>query len=246
MARLSWKSRLGLVLIGLSAVLFGAHAAVFRDVRALLFYLALDVVFVPIQVLLVSVLIERLLAERERLAMLQKLNMVVGAFFGEVGSELLRQINRLCRNPPALAERLSLTPQWTPADFRAAAAFAGTYRCEFARDRVWLAQARSFLLTNRSFVLGLLQNPNLLAHDRFTDMIWAVCHLTEELEARADPERLPDSDVDHLIADVHRAFGMLVREWLAYLQHLQAAYPYMYSLSVRTNPFRTDASPVVL
>jgi len=36
-----------------------------------------------------------------------------------------------------------------------------------------------------------------------------------------------------------------VREWLAYVQHLKKNYPYMYSLSVRLNPFNPEASPVI-
>ncbi|MBI5014149.1 MAG: hypothetical protein HZB55_01500 [Deltaproteobacteria bacterium] len=233
------------VLVALSVLLFALHVAVFRDLKGLAFYLALDVVFVPIQVLLVTLILERLLEERERLSMIRKLNMVVGAFFGEVGSDLARRVGRLCGNAGELAQRLAVDVQWTDAEFRAATRFAESFRGEFARDRDWLSELRGFLLAKRSFVLGLLQNPNLLEHDRFTDALWAVCHLTEELEARTDPATLPDSDVDHLIADVHRAFGMLMREWLAYMRHLQDAYPYMYSLAVRANPFRPDASPVV-
>jgi len=30
-------------------------------------------------------------------------------------------------------------------------------------------------------LLGLLGNPNLLEHDSFTDLLWAVFHLMEEL-----------------------------------------------------------------
>ena len=77
------------------------------------------------------------------------------------------------------------------------------------------------------------------------DLLWAVCHLSEELEARDDLSTLPSSDLKHIESDIQRAFGMLVREWLAYMRHLQIHYPYMYSLFVRINPFNPDASPLV-
>jgi len=95
-------------------------------------------------------------------------------------------------------------------------------------------------------VLGLLQNPNLLEHDEFTDLLWAVCHLTEELEAREILRDLPRYDLKHLEGDIQRAFSLLVREWLSYMQHLRRHYPYIYSLSVRTNPFNPTANPVVV
>jgi hypothetical protein len=41
-----------------------------------------------------------------------------------------------------------------------------------------------------------------------------------------------------------RAYLLLISEWLAYLKHLKENYPYLFSLSVRTNPFDPNASPV--
>lgn len=236
---------MGLALAGLSVLLFAAHAAVFRDVKTLVFYLALDVVFVPVQVLLVSVIIERMMAERERQAMIKKLNMVVGAFFGEVGNTLVHRIVGLCPEAAALAARLDVNGSWGPAEYRAAAAFAESYGFPVATDRGRFAELRDFLLSHRAFILGLLQNPNLLEHERFTDLLWAICHLTEELEARARLQDVPQSDLEHLGGDVRRAFGLLVREWLSYMQYLRADYPYMYSLALRTNPFLPSTSPIV-
>jgi hypothetical protein len=34
-------------------------------------------------------------------------------------------------------------------------------------------------------------------------------------------------------------------ERLAYLEHLQTAYPFLFSLAVRTNPLDPAASPVI-
>jgi hypothetical protein len=243
--RPSWKICIGLVLVGLSLLLGTLHLAVFGNPRDLLFYLALDIVFVPVQVLLVTLIIERLLNERERQAMMKKLNMVIGAFMSEVGGALLRQVDSFCGEAPDLARSLAINDSWRKKEYLRALAFAEQYQAHLAPDATQLQELRGFLLARRPFVLSLLQNPNLLEHDRFTDLLWAICHLTEELEARADFTALPPSDHQHLQGDIRRANTLLIREWLSYMQHLQEDYPYIYSLSVRTNPFRPDASPVV-
>ncbi len=49
-----------------------------------------DIAFVTIEVLLVTLIIERLLHHREKQSKMQKLNMVIGAFYSEVGSSLLK------------------------------------------------------------------------------------------------------------------------------------------------------------
>jgi hypothetical protein len=90
-----------------------------------------------------------------------------------------------------------------------------------------------------------LENPNLLEHESFTDLLWSVFHLTEELIYRANIRQLPETDYEHLASDIKRAYTLLVFEWLSYLKHLKDDYPYLFSLMVRTNPFDPDASPIV-
>jgi hypothetical protein len=103
-------------------------------------------------------------------------------------------------------------------------------------------QMRSLLIDKRAFLLRLLENPNLLEHDEFTELLWAVFHLAEELSNRETVHGLPDTDYDHLAGDIKRASGLLVREWLSYMEHLKGNYPYLFSLAVRTNPFNPQAS----
>jgi len=245
MVRISWKMKVALALTGSSAALSLFHIFLFRDWHSLLFYLALDVVFVPIQVLLVTILIERLLTEREKQTLLRKLNMVIGAFFGEVGNRLIRMMGTTCANFSTLQQALAVAQDWRRSHYEAASGFIQSHQCKFDPGNVQLQDLREFLLQKRDFVLGLLQNPNLLEHDKFTDLLWAVCHLTEELEAREILQDLPRSDLKHLASDIRRAFSFLVQEWLSYMQHLRRHYPYIYSLSVRTNPFNSTANPIV-
>jgi hypothetical protein len=43
------------------------------------------------------------------------------------------------------------------------------------------------LLSKRDFLVALMENPNLLEHESFTDLLWAVFHLVEELAVRLNP-----------------------------------------------------------
>ena len=245
MVRSSWRIYIGLILVGMSIALGLVHIAVFRNPKDLFFYLTLDIVFVPIQVLLVTLIIEKLLAEREKQTMLNKLNMVIGAFFGEAGNDLLKAMLVFSADFSSLSERFRISPQWAEQEYLAAKKFTAAGDFSFAPGPAQLKSLRNLLLAKREFLLALLENPNLLEHEAFTDLLWAVFHLTEELEARGDFETLPETDLQHLEKDISRAFSFLIREWLAYLRHLREAYPYIYSLELRTNPFNPEASPIV-
>jgi len=164
---------------------------------------------------------------------------------GEVGAGLLRRVDAFCGEAPELAAALAVDERWGRSEYQQAIAFAERYQAHLAPQPEQLAELRGYLLARRAFVLSLLQNPHLLEHENFTDLLWAVCHLTEELEARADFAALPANDLRHLEGDLRRANSRLIREWLSYMEHLQRDYPYIFSLAVRTNPFRPDASAIV-
>ena len=101
---------------------------------------------------------------------------------------------------------------------------------------------KRILLENGDFVLRLLENQNLLEHESFTELLWAVSHLTEELSHRQNLQNLTDADKKHLAGDMRRAYRLLMLEWLSYMEHLKKEYPYLFSLAVRTNPFDPTAS----
>jgi hypothetical protein len=59
-----------------------------------------------------------------------------------------------------------------------------------------------------------LENPNLLEHESFTDLLRAVFHMTEEFDKRAAMELNEPSDADrsHIINDIKRSYVLLVHE----------------------------------
>jgi len=82
-------------------------------------------------------------------------------------------------------------------------------------ERKDLILLREFLLSKREFLLRLLENPNLFEHESFTDLLWAVFHLTEELDFREDKlAQIPDSDYKHLGGDLKRVYSLLIQQWL--------------------------------
>jgi len=98
-------------------------------------------------------------------------------------------------------------------------------------------QEKRSQLTKLNMVIGI--------YFTFTDQLWAVFHLADELQYRSDLVHLPDADYRHLAIDAGRAYSALTSEWLRYMAHLLKRYPYLFSLALRTNPFDVSASPII-
>jgi len=236
---------LGAAFIATSAILYFIQFLIFRDARDLFFYLVQDLAFLPFEVFLVVIVIERILARREKQALLLKLNMVVGTFFSEVGNESIRRILPSLKNKDELLQNLDVKSKWEHKEFQAALAFADKTQYRPDINLVNLPELKSFLVSKRNFLLRLLENPNLLEHERVTDLLWATFHLVEELEARPNFNNLPEADLRHLELDIERMYRQLTGEWVSYVEHLKNKYPYLFSLLVRTHPFQQNPSAVV-
>jgi len=235
---------LALAFLALSGVVYYVHYLIFRDVHHIFIYMIGDLAFLPLEVLLVVLIIERVLARREKQDKLEKLNMVMGAFFTEVGNHLLNTLFPYFDNKAEIAEQLDITKDWTKKDFRRAAAYAYNLKVDFDCAKVDLEALKAFLASKRTFILTMLENPNLLEHDRFTDLLWAVTHLDEELEARQSVTGLCGKDAEHIAGDIQRMYDHLASEWLDYVEHLKSNYPFLFSLILRTHPFQENPSPV--
>jgi hypothetical protein len=245
MNRFKWQILLGVSLLAASLALYISQIVIFHAPRDTFFYLFQDLAFIPIQVLLVTLILNQLLNVREKLAMLNKLNMVIGAFFSEVGTDLLKSFAGFDHHSDRIRKDLVITDEWTDGKFSAVIKSLRSYdyRIDYAKND--LNALRDLLAGKRAFLLRLLENSNLLEHETFTELLWAVFHLTEELTMREDFTQMTMADGTHLAGDIKRAYVILITEWLAYMKHLKNDYPYLFTLAVRTNPFDPNASVAV-
>jgi hypothetical protein len=243
--RTGWLIGFGVVLLALSLLLLGIHYVLFEDIHWLEKYVVFELAFLPIEVIVVTLILDRLLEARERKERLEKMNMVIGLFYSEVGVSLLRRIAERDQEITKIRAELSRAGSLSPADYEKLKATLTQLPYRPVLRPEDFAALKEQLKAHRGFLVRLLENPILLEHEEFTNALRAVFHLTEELDYRQEFLALPDTDIAHLTVDTKRAYSLLVLEWLSYLGYLKEHYPYLFSLAMRTNPFDPEASPVV-
>lgn len=237
MKRGNWRIVLVVCLLVISGLSYCLQIGVFRRPSDTFLYMLQDFAFVPIQVLLVTLVINELMARREKSQLQHKMNMVIGAFFVELGNDLLRLFAKRDARVDELRRHVAVHPEWSGKDFAAAKRRIVEHTVLIDGGPDAFRDLNSLLSGRKDALLRLLENSNLLEHESFTEMLWAICHLTEELGYRADLDFLSDADTAHLEQDAQRAYIALTSEWISYVHHLKDQYPYMFSLVLRTDPF---------
>lgn len=245
MKYLNWKVALAVILLVLSTCFYLLHYLIFKDAHHIFVYLIGDIAFVFVEVLLVTLLIHSILERREKMARLEKLNMIIGAFFSEVGTKLLNILSEWDPEIAKVQEELFTGKNAEKKKFGAISRYLKQHKYKIdPKDPDW-ETLRTFLVSKRAFLLRLLVNQSILEHESFTLLLWAVFHLTEELEARETFKDMESEDAKHLIVDIVRVYGQLAKQWISYMEHLNNNYPFLFSLSLRKNPFNENASPVI-
>jgi hypothetical protein len=188
---------------------------------------------------------EILMNRREKQNRLQKTNVVLGAFFSATGIRLIRMLFEFDPQSETFSKGLHLKGNWSKQEFSAAKNHVKN--CGFKSDsrKGDLKSLGRFLEDKGDAFIRLLENPSLVEHESFTELLQASLHLRDELLLRNDLSGLPDSDLMHLSGDIQRVYGQLVMQWLNYMDYLKTSYPYLFNLAVRNNPFDPESSPVV-
>lgn len=175
----------------------------------------------------------------------QRLNMIIGVFFTEVGNRLLRLFVDCDRNIDAIRSEFNITDTWDTSHFIRLENRLIGHSAEISPDSLVLKPISEYLQDKSDLLLRQLENPDLIEHEFFTELLWATVHLRDELVYREDIDELPESDLAHLANDIKRAYLLLIRQWLSYLVHLKKQYPYLFSLALRTNPFVENPTVIV-
>jgi len=229
-----------LLLTLLSAIIYTVQIIFFREPRDTTFYLLQDFAFLPLQIAIVTVVLGTYLKKREKAERLKKINVIINAFFSEAGTEILASLIMFSRNRDDISPELDFQSGSKDIDFSRAVRYLEKADLQVTCKAETLESLKGRIISKRAFLIGIIENPNLLEHDTFTDMLLALCHVMEELMARQEFSDEHRADMAHISNDITRSMKALLIQWVEYMRHLQAEYPYLYSLEVRKNPLFQD------
>ena len=238
----TWKVKLGIILL-ISAFLIYELAFLLFDHNKVFFYIIIDLAFIPIDILIITLVIEGIISSKEKETFLEKLDMILGVFFSEIGTDFLAKFSQTNKCEGTIQQKLCNIGNWEDDEYKVflKKLKEKTYRSDLRipqnEKHLFFEDVKETLTEKREFLMRLLENPNLFEKDSFSNLLLAIFHLDDELERRTTLDNIPDTDSDHLIRDIERVYCRLIYEWVNYLYYLKDRHPYIFSIVVRTNPF---------
>lgn len=229
------------LLILISFLIYVIQIIIFQKPSDTVFYLLQDLAFLPLQLLIVTFIVTNILKAKEKSSIQNKMYMVIGAFFSQIGLKLIKDLLNYDSNIEESRQILNIDSSFSEKDLMHAKKLINKHDFDIKITIEGLKALKNDLIQEKGFLLALLENQNLLEHELFSDLLWAICHIAEELELRQNLDNLAINDYTHLCLDIKRVYIPLITQWIQYINHLKTNYPYVYSLVLRTNPFNSKA-----
>jgi hypothetical protein len=216
------------ILIFLSFVMFLIHYLIFGQLENTIYYSFMSLCFIPINILAVTLVFEKLVERRARIERLSKLNMLVGLFFSDIGFTLLELI--VAGDDKVKSIGLNFD------DLKDCEKKFMTYDYTVVFEKINYSELQKLVIEGRDVLTSLISNENILEHEIFADLLMALMHLRDEI-IFINQKELTKEDCIHLRGDINRVYKALTLQWINYLFHLKQFYPYQYNGAIKFNTF---------
>lgn len=238
MRRFHFQVAVALVL--LSGVIYVLHWLFFHDAHHISIFFLSDLAFLPVEVFLVTLIIDKGIEKREQEHIMEKLNMLIGLFFSEIGRNMISLFSGMDLHKEELHEKYILTQTFFNPDFKSIIKWTRSHKFKINVCELNFLDLQSMLNEKRDFFSTLMANSAVLEHDTFSELLYALFHLQEELNNRNTLDLQCDMhefDIQQLRNDVERVYKLLAIEWVMYMKHLNDQFPYLYYTALTQNPF---------
>ncbi|MDU1539260.1 MAG: hypothetical protein E6902_06530 [Paeniclostridium sordellii] len=231
MKKIRYYFVISFILIALSSIMFFIHYLIFGQALNTAYYSLMNLCFIPINSLVVTIMLEKLIDYRAKKDRIEKINMLVGIFFTEVGGKLMHFIidaDKDAKNYITNFEDLNKIKK-------------SLYEYDYKVDMNYidLCTIKNILVEHSNLFVTLISNESILQHQIFTDLLMSVIHLRDEIIFMEKDNEL-EPNINHLENDVIRVYKNISIQWISYLEYLQKSYPFLYNNAIRVNPFKFD------
>lgn len=227
---------LGGGLILLSVLLHYVHYLIFKDLHHTLIFFMADIAFIPMEVFFSYFVFDRLLEKREKLHVLERLNILIGVFFTEIGTQFLREIVRGDKNKKLFKKDYCEDYFFNKENFNELEKDILVYDYNIDINKINVDKLKIELDNTKDLLITLVTNESLHDHGTFTEMLLSLMHLKEELDTRWN-EKIEEYEKNHLEKDIIVAYKYLAIEWWQYMNYLSENYPNLYVKALIENPF---------
>ena len=155
MKKLSFNHLIIIILLFISMLFFLFQQFIFHDLHESGFLFFQDLIFMPIEILLVTFILDKILREREKKERLEHQNIVISSFFSEIGNDIIRLFNKDIANKKELSALLCLDQDWNNSNFDETVKTLNSFSYRFNITPDSLNEIKAVLSKKKTYIVSI-------------------------------------------------------------------------------------------
>ncbi|MGL4991966.1 MAG: hypothetical protein ACRC57_12535 [Sarcina sp.] len=196
-----------------------------------------NLISVPFNVLVTGILFDYILNRKTRKIEEEKIDMVIGIFYTEVGNDLLKMMVKADECIEMVRDDLLVTYDWNEENYENAIKTLDEMDYCVDIDKIDVNEMKLFLDKSTPLIIDLLSGNVLKNKIDFTEIVVSVFHLRCECNERMSGSELEQYEKEHLIDDIEVAYKLLAKKWYQYMYILQNEHPQLFVKALINSPF---------
>lgn len=225
-------------LVFLTVLLFAIYYFLFHNSRDIFTSIVMNIASIPLNMLVTGYIFNEILNKREKAKIEKEINMLIGIFFNEVGTEVLRMFVNADDCIDDIRDKCIIKRDFDKKDYEnLMEIFLNNNFC--ARiDGIDLFNLKMILNEKSNIIIDLISNTILKEKEGFTDAVISVLHLRDELNTRFYLNKIEyEYEKKHLEEDINISYRLIAVRWVNYIEHLGAYYPQLFTKALISSPF---------
>ncbi len=215
------------LLLAVSIFIYMFQILVFHDPTTTEFYLLQDLAFMPITIIVATIVVGEVVNEKEKRERKENTKMVTSTFYTQIGGEMMGVLVNQLENKEEVVDILQREIH-SESDVEDMQQKIRNCSLHMQFDEAVSDRISRMLAENRMALLVLSSNPMILEQRSFTNLLWGLFHLEDEFRLRGSYAEMTQEDRLHLAADFEKVLRLLLLNSVPNAKYLQDMFPSLY------------------
>ncbi len=215
------------ILLLISICLYGIQIMIFRDPATTEFYLLQDLAFMPITIIIATIVVGEILNEKEKRERESNTRMLTSTFYTQVGASFMNMLIQASENEVEIRNILQKQVN-TEKEIKQMQEEVKQLNCQIHLTEDIYREVTHIVSENRMAILVLSSNPMILEQRSFTNLLWGMFHLEDEFRIRGAYHQLSQEDKAHIAEDLEKVLQLLLLNSIPNAKYLKDTYPHLY------------------
>ncbi|MGL4848818.1 MAG: hypothetical protein ACRC28_07790 [Clostridium sp.] len=190
-----------------------------------------------VTMLFTGVFLDYILRRREKRRAENRMNTLLGVFYGDFGNELLYEFIAADLCVVCLVRKAKINNDWTEKNYEVLRETFEQYEYSVEGERIDIKKIAKIIKDSESFILDILFTQVIQNGGELSEILFDVIHLRDEINDLEDINNIKEDELSHLELDINRLYKRLAINWIIYMKFLRGNYPQLFVKALKKSPY---------